>query len=156
MPPASQISIYNGLQGPNTTFSHNEVFRGTGHVPMPFGFCKKIVPRLWLAGGVDELSFVLFHSFSALRALSPRDEQGEKMRPFDRKRNGRVSGGGGRDPCSGEENPGEREGSSHLRLPGCLRFPPAVRREFPGMKPGPGQMARAMEKTSATSPNFSR
>lgn len=43
-----------------------------------------------LVGSVDEMSAVLFHSYARLRALSPRGAHEEGMRPFDRRRNGRV------------------------------------------------------------------
>jgi len=78
--PASQVSIYHGLQGPNTTFSHNEV---SGNRPWPMLSPPPGKPRAGDPGGsVDEMSFVLFHSFSALRALSPGDKQEEGMRPL--------------------------------------------------------------------------
>ncbi len=91
--PASQVSIYHGLKGPNTTFSHNEV---SGEQAMVYG-CRLLQDdraEALLVGGVDELSEVLFHSFDALRALSPKDSREEGMRPFDRGRNGRVLGEG--------------------------------------------------------------
>jgi 3-oxoacyl-[acyl-carrier-protein] synthase II len=90
---ASQISIYHGLQGPNTTFSHNEV---SGEQALAFA-CRLLQEgraEVLLVGSVDELSGVLFHSFAALRALSPKGSGEEGMRPFDRRRNGRVLGEG--------------------------------------------------------------
>ncbi len=91
--PASQVSIYHGLQGPNTTFSHNEV---SGEQAMAYAFrlLQEDRAQTVLAGGVDELSFVLFHSFAVLHALSLKEEHEEGMRPFDWKRNGRVLGEG--------------------------------------------------------------
>ena len=91
--PASQVSIYHGLQGPNSTFSHNEV---SGEQALAYAFRLLQVGRaeVILAGSVDELSAVLFHSYSALQALSYKGMYEEGMRPFDRKRNGRVLGEG--------------------------------------------------------------
>jgi 3-oxoacyl-[acyl-carrier-protein] synthase II len=91
--PASQVAIYHGLQGPNTTFSHNEV-SGEQALAYACQLLKEDRAEAVLAGSVDELSAVLFHSFSALRALSPKGVGGEGMRPFDRLRNGRVLGEG--------------------------------------------------------------
>jgi 3-oxoacyl-[acyl-carrier-protein] synthase II len=91
--PTSQISIYHGLQGPNTTFSHNEV---SGELAIAFAarLLAEKRAKVLLAGAVDEFSAVLFHSYAAVRALSPRGKGGEGMRPFDRRRNGRVLGEG--------------------------------------------------------------
>ncbi len=91
--PASQVAIYHGIQGPNTTFSHNEV---SGEQALVFAcqWLQEDRAEAVLAGSVDELSAVLFHSFAALKALSPRGTAGEGMRPFDRLRNGRVLGEG--------------------------------------------------------------
>ena len=91
--PASQVSIYHGFQGPNTTFSHNEV-SGEQALAYAHQLLSEDRAEAVLAGSVDELSSVLFHSFAALRALSPRGISGEGMRPFDRLRNGRVLGEG--------------------------------------------------------------
>jgi 3-oxoacyl-[acyl-carrier-protein] synthase II len=91
--PASQVSIYHGIQGPNSTLSHNEV---SGEQAMAYAFrlLRENRAEVVLTGGVDELSPVLFHSYAALQALSPRGAGEEGMRPFDRSRNGRVLGEG--------------------------------------------------------------
>jgi 3-oxoacyl-[acyl-carrier-protein] synthase II len=91
--PASQISIYHGLRGPNSTFSHNEV-SGEQALAYAFRLLREDRAEVILAGSVDELSSVLFQSYAALRALSRRDGAAEGMRPFDRGRNGRVLGEG--------------------------------------------------------------
>ncbi len=91
--PASQISIYHGLQGPNSTFSHNEV-SGEQALAYAFRLLQEGRAEVILAGSVDELSAVLFHSYSALQGLSSKGRYGEGMRPFDRRRNGRVLGEG--------------------------------------------------------------
>ncbi len=91
--PASQVAIYHGIQGPNTTFSHNEV-SGEQALAYACQLLKEDRAAIVLAGSVDELSAVLFHSFAALRALSSKGVGGEGMRPFDRLRNGRVLGEG--------------------------------------------------------------
>ncbi len=91
--PASQISIYHGLRGPNSTLSHNEV-SGEQALAYAYRLLKDNRAEAILAGGVDELSAVLFHSFAVLKALSPIGPDEEGMRPFDRRRNGRVLGEG--------------------------------------------------------------
>ncbi|MCX5906664.1 MAG: beta-ketoacyl-[acyl-carrier-protein] synthase family protein, partial [Deltaproteobacteria bacterium] len=90
---ASQVSIYHGLKGPNTTFSHNEV-SGEQALACACQFLREDRAEAILVGSVDELSSVLFHSLAALRALSPQGKGPEGMRPFDRTRNGRVLGEG--------------------------------------------------------------
>ena len=91
--PASQVSIYHGLQGPNSTFSHNEV---SGEQAMAYAFrlLREDRAEVILAGSVDELSYVLFHSYASLQALSSKGDYEEGMRPFDGTRNGRVLGEG--------------------------------------------------------------
>jgi len=91
--PASQIAIYHGLKGPNTTFSHNEV-SGEQALTYAYRLLQENRAEVLLVGSVDELSSVLFHSFTVLRTLSPRRAGEEGMRPFDRTRNGRVLGEG--------------------------------------------------------------
>jgi 3-oxoacyl-[acyl-carrier-protein] synthase II len=91
--PASQISIYHGFQGPNSTFSHNEV-SGEQALAYAFRLLQEDRAEAILAGSADEMSAVLFHSYAALRALSPQGAYEEGMRPFDRNRNGRVLGEG--------------------------------------------------------------
>jgi len=91
--PASQVSIYHGIKGPNTTFSHNEV-SGEQALAYAYQLLQEDRAEAVLVGSVDELSSVLFHSFAAVRVLSPQGGRKEGMRPFDRLRNGRVLGEG--------------------------------------------------------------
>lgn len=91
--PASQVSIYHGIKGPNTTFSHNEV-SGEQALAYAYQLLQEARADAVLVGSVDELSSVLFHSFAAVRSLSPKGTHGEGMSPFDRLRNGRVLGEG--------------------------------------------------------------
>jgi 3-oxoacyl-[acyl-carrier-protein] synthase II len=91
--PASQVSIYHGLKGPNVTFSHNEV-SGEQAMICAARLLQEDRAEAFLVGSVDELSPVLFHSFAVLRALSPQGAGPEGMAPFDRKRNGRILGEG--------------------------------------------------------------
>jgi 3-oxoacyl-[acyl-carrier-protein] synthase II len=143
--PASQVSIYHGLQGPNTTFSHNEV-SGEQALAYAFRLLQKDRAQAVLAGGVDELSFVLFHSFSALRALSPRDGQEEGMRPFDRKRNGRVLGeGAGILVLEKKTRAKERGARIYGSLVACASTGSPAGISW--YEAGAEQMARAMEKT---------
>ncbi len=90
---AGQISIYHGLKGPNVTFSHNEA-SGEHALSCAHRFLHEGRAEVILAGSADEFSAVLFHSLASLRALSPTNGRAEGMRPFDRKRNGRVLGEG--------------------------------------------------------------
>jgi 3-oxoacyl-[acyl-carrier-protein] synthase II len=143
--PASQVSIYHGLQGPNTTFSHNEV---SSEQAMAYAFrlLQEDRAQAVLAGGVDELSFVLFHSFAVLRALSPKDEYKEGMRPFDRKRNGRVLGeGAGILVLEKRTRAQERGARIYGSLVACASTgsPVGISRYEAGAE----QMARVMEKT---------
>jgi 3-oxoacyl-[acyl-carrier-protein] synthase II len=143
--PASQISIYHGLQGPNTTFSHNEV-SGEQALAYAFRLLQEGRAQAVLAGSVDELSFVLFHSFSALRALSPKDRREEGMRPFDRRRNGRVLGEGAAVfVLEKESRAGERGARNYGSLVSCAATgSPAGISHY---ETGGEQMARAMDRT---------
>jgi len=141
--PASQVSIYHGLQGPNTTFSHNEV-SGEQALAYALRLLREDRAEAILAGSVDEMSFVLFHSFSALRALSPGDREEEGMRPFDRRRNGRVLGEGAGILVLEKESRAEARGAKiYGSLAACASTgsPVGISR-YEG---GAGQMARAME-----------
>jgi 3-oxoacyl-[acyl-carrier-protein] synthase II len=90
---ASQVSIYHGIKGPNTTFSHNEV---SGEQAMAYAcfLLREGRAEALLVGSVDEMSAVLFHSYATVLALSPKGAYEEGLRPFDRRRNGRVLGEG--------------------------------------------------------------
>lgn len=141
--PASQVSIYHGLQGPNTTFSHNEV-SGEQALAYALRLLREDRAEAILAGSVDEMSFVLFHSFSALRALSPGDREEEGMRPFDRRRNGRVLGEGAGILVLEKESRAEARGAKiYGSLAACASTgsPVGISR----YESGAGQMARAME-----------
>ncbi len=143
--PASQVSIYHGLQGPNTTFSHNEV-SGEQALAYAFRLLQEDRADVVLAGGVDELSFVLFHSFAVLRTLSPRNGYEEGMRPFDRRRNGRVLGeGAGILVLERESRAKERGARVYGSLAACASTGSPVGTSR--YEAGAEQMARAMEKT---------
>jgi 3-oxoacyl-[acyl-carrier-protein] synthase II len=143
--PASQISIYHGIQGPNTTFSHNEI---SGEQAMAYAFrlLQEERAQVVLVGSVDEMSFVLFHSFAVLHALSPKNEYDEGMRPFDRKRNGRVLGEGAGILVLEKEGRAKGRGARiYGSLAACASTgSPAGISHY---ESGGEQMARAMEKT---------
>jgi 3-oxoacyl-[acyl-carrier-protein] synthase II len=143
--PASQISIHHGLQGPNTTFSHNEV-SGEQALAYAFRLLQEDRAQAVIAGSADELSFVLFHSFAALRALSPKDRREEGMRPFDRRRNGRVLGEGAAVfVLEKESRARERGARNYGSLVTCAATGgPAGISHY---ETGGEQMARAMDKT---------
>jgi 3-oxoacyl-[acyl-carrier-protein] synthase II len=143
--PASQISIYHGLQGPNTTFSHNEV---SGELSLAYAYrlLQEGRAQAVLAGSVDELSFVLFHSFAVLRALSPQDRREEGIRPFDRKRNGRVLGEGAAVFVLEKESRARERGAGiYGSLVACASTGSPV--GISQYETGGEQMARAMDKT---------
>jgi len=144
--PASQVSIYHGLKGPNTTFSHNEV---SGEQAMAFAFrlLREGRAAMLLVGSVDELSAVLFHSYAALRALSPKGAPGEEaIRPFDRRRNGRVLGeGAGMLVLEGKRRAQDRGAKIYGSLVACCSTgsPVGIHRYEAEAE----QMARAMKNT---------
>jgi 3-oxoacyl-[acyl-carrier-protein] synthase II len=91
---ASHCSIEYGIKGVNLTFSHKET---STEMAMAFAYhlLKEGRTDIILAGGGDELSEPLYHVYSTLGALSPREGKGlEGMRPFDQHRNGIVLGEG--------------------------------------------------------------
>jgi 3-oxoacyl-[acyl-carrier-protein] synthase II len=142
--PASQISIYHGLQGPNTTFSHNEV-SGEQALAYAFRLLREGRAEAMLAGSADEMSFVLFHSFAALRALSPLDRREEGMRPFDRRRNGRVLGEGAAVFVMEKEGRARERGARiYGSLASCAATGSPV--GISSYETGAEQMGRAMEK----------
>ena len=146
--PASQVSIYHGLQGPNSTFSHNEV---SGEQAMAYAFrlLQEGRAEVILTGGVDELSAVLFHSYSALQALSSKGRYEEGMRPFDRKRNGRVLGeGAGLFVLEKESRARERGAKIYGSLVACASTGAPV--GISHYETRAEQMARAMAKVLAT------
>ena len=90
----SHCSIEYGLKGVNVTFSHKET---STEMAMAYAYhlLKEGRIDIVLAGGGDELSEPLYHVYSMLGALSPGRRGGlERMRPFDRNRNGMVLGEG--------------------------------------------------------------
>ena len=90
----SHCSIEYGLKGVNVTFSHKET---STEMAMAYAYhlLKEGRIDIVLAGGGDELSEPLYHVYSMLGALSPGRRGGlERMRPFDRDRNGMVLGEG--------------------------------------------------------------
>jgi 3-oxoacyl-[acyl-carrier-protein] synthase II len=141
--PASQVSIYHGIKGPNTTFSHNEV-SGEQAIAYAYRLLQEGRAEVILVGSVDEISSVLFHSYAAVRALSPKGRHEEGMRPFDRCRNGRVLGEGAGILVL-EEN-------THARDRGAKIYGSLVGCAFTGgpvgshrYEAGAEQMARAMQ-----------
>jgi 3-oxoacyl-[acyl-carrier-protein] synthase II len=91
---ASHCSIEYGIKGVNLTFSHKET---STEMALAFAYhlLKEGRTDIILAGGGDELSEPLYHVYSTLGALSPREGKGlEGMTPFDQDRNGIVLGEG--------------------------------------------------------------
>lgn len=144
--PASQVSIYHGLTGPNTTFSHNEV---SGEQAMAYALrlLREGRAEILLVGSVDELSAVLFHSYAAVRALSPKEPSGEEgLRPFDRRRNGRVLGEGAGMLVLERKTPAQDRGAKiYGSLVACCSTGSPVR--IHQYEAGAEQMARAMKNT---------
>ena len=144
--PASQVSIYHGLKGPNTTFSHNEI-SGEQAVAFAFRLLHEGRAEALLVGSVDELSAVLFHSYASVQALSPKGSSGEEgLRPFDRQRNGRVLGeGAGMLVLETNTRARDRGAKVYGSLLACCSTGSPVR--IHQYETGAEQMARAMKNT---------
>ncbi len=90
---SSHVSIELGIQGVNSTLVQSFC---TAEAALLFA-CDQIRrgrADLILAGGVDELSQVLFQGFSDLRLLATDEGFGERSCPYDRTRNGIILGEG--------------------------------------------------------------
>lgn len=94
--PAGHISIELGITGPNSTITQKGA-TGEGAIGYAYSLLQHDKAKVILTGGVDELSWILFHAYSQLGILSPLENEShpEGCRPFDRKRNGMVLGEGG-------------------------------------------------------------
>ncbi len=94
--PAGHISIELGITGPNSTITQKGA-TGEGAIGYAYSLLQHDKARVILTGGVDELSWILFHAYSHLGILSPLENEDypEGSRPFDKKRNGMVLGEGG-------------------------------------------------------------
>jgi 3-oxoacyl-[acyl-carrier-protein] synthase II len=143
--PASQVSIYHGIKGPNITFSHNEV---SGEQAM--AYARRLLPEgraeSLLVGSVDEISTALFHSYAAVHALSPQGRDEEGMRPFDRRRNGRVLGEGAATLVLEKKRRAQERGAKvYGSLAACASTGGPVK--IARYEAGGEQMVRAMENT---------
>jgi 3-oxoacyl-[acyl-carrier-protein] synthase II len=79
--PASHISIYHGIQGPNATFCQNEISAETGMAYARSLLDQNIVDVV-LVGGAEELSEILFGCFDAVGGLNKiRIKDGEDIQP---------------------------------------------------------------------------
>ena len=90
----SHCAIEYGIKGVNITFSHKE---SSTEMAMTFAYnlLREGRADVVFAGGGDELSEPLYHVYSMLGALSPGRGKGvERMKPFDRDRNGIILGEG--------------------------------------------------------------
>ncbi|MBA7645791.1 3-oxoacyl-[acyl-carrier-protein] synthase 2 [subsurface metagenome] len=94
--PAGHISIELGITGPNSTITQKGA-TGEGAIGYAYSLLRHDKAKVILAGGVDELSWILFHAYSHLGILSPLENKDypEGSRPFDKRRNGMVLGEGG-------------------------------------------------------------
>jgi len=94
--PAGHISIELGITGPNSTITQKGA-TGEGAIGYAYSLLKHDKAKVILTGGVDELSWILFHAYSHLGILSPleNEDYSEGSRPFDKRRNGMVLGEGG-------------------------------------------------------------
>jgi 3-oxoacyl-[acyl-carrier-protein] synthase II len=91
--PSSYVSIELGIQGVNSTLVQSFC---TAEAAISFACdqLRKGKADLILAGGVDELSELLFRGFSDLHLLATDQGDGEKSCPYDKMRNGLVLGEG--------------------------------------------------------------
>ena len=90
---SSHVSIELGIRGVNCTLVQSFC---TAEAAILFA-CDQLRKRkvdLIVTGGVDELSEFLFRGFSELHLLAKDQGDGEKSCPYDKKRNGFVSGEG--------------------------------------------------------------
>jgi len=73
--PASHVAMYHRLQGPNCTLCHGHL---SGECALAYAamLLEQGQADAVVVGGVDELSPILFHSLSALRALKPLRHMG--------------------------------------------------------------------------------
>jgi 3-oxoacyl-[acyl-carrier-protein] synthase II len=79
--PASHISIYHQIQGPNATFCQNEISAETG-MAYARSLLDKNVVDVVLVGGAEELSEILFGCYDAVDGLNKiRVKDGEDIQP---------------------------------------------------------------------------
>jgi 3-oxoacyl-[acyl-carrier-protein] synthase II len=91
---SSITSIELGIRGPNSTFCQKDASAEEA-VIYAAGLLQRGAADAIIAGGGEELSYVIYHAFSKLRVLSPGRGAGtEGSFPFDRRRSGRVLGEG--------------------------------------------------------------
>jgi 3-oxoacyl-[acyl-carrier-protein] synthase II len=91
---ASLTSIELKLKGPNCTFCQKDVSAEEAII-YAVGLLRKGAADAIIAGGGEELDYVIYHAFSSLNVLSQGGKAGpEGCFPFDRRRNGRVLGEG--------------------------------------------------------------
>ncbi len=94
--PAGHISIELGITGPNSTITQKGA-TAEGAIGYAYSLLRHDKAKVILTGGVDELSWILFHAYSHLGILSPLKNENytEGCHPFDKRRNGMVLGEGG-------------------------------------------------------------
>lgn len=88
--PASYIAIELGLKGPNVTVTHKQ---SSAEHAIFYGYnllCSKKADII-IAGGCDEVCYILYHAHDLLGVLSMNEE---KSSPYDRFRNGIILGEG--------------------------------------------------------------
>jgi 3-oxoacyl-[acyl-carrier-protein] synthase II len=91
--PAGHTAIELGVRGVNTTVNHREVSAETALAYAAAEIMRGRADAV-LAGGGDMLSEFQFNVLTHFKTLSPRNGAEEKLRPFDRQRNGTVVGEG--------------------------------------------------------------
>jgi 3-oxoacyl-(acyl-carrier-protein) synthase len=90
---AAQVAIAVGVRGPTLTMNETNV---AGELAVARGAALIAAgrARLVLAGGVDELSPILYRELGRLGIMSPSDPGPEGCWPFDRRASGTVLGEG--------------------------------------------------------------
>jgi len=79
--PASHISIYHHIQGPNATFCQNEISAETG-IAYARSLLDQNIVDVVLVGGAEELSEILFGCYDAVDGLNKiRVKDGKDIRP---------------------------------------------------------------------------
>ena len=92
---SGQVSIYLGLQGPNTAIA-TACATGTHSIGDAFRLIQEGRADVMLAGGAESAITEMGHGgFCALRALTTRNDEPERAcRPFDKNRDGFLMGEG--------------------------------------------------------------
>lgn len=139
---ASLCGLAFGLRGPNVTVSHREA-SGLAAVAFAATLVRTGKCRAAVSGGMDDFERTFFTVHDHLGVLAHDDGHGEASRPFDRRRNGFVLGGGAYTiVLEAGESAAARNAPVHGELLGVGATSSRTRpNDWPAT---PGRLARAM------------